>query len=150
MSAPTGCPLPLSWRVAPIGRAIDDAAATALDFAVEGAALRPLSPVHVRGKRAASGDVVLTWIRRTRVSGDGWEQLDVPLGEDAEGYELDILDAPDGAVVRTLRADQPRAIYAATDQSADFGAPPNEIHLSLSQISARTGRGTARRTTIHV
>ncbi|PTW57646.1 putative tail protein [Breoghania corrubedonensis] len=142
--------LPFSWRVVPQGRAIDDETATALDFAVEGAALRPLSPVHLRGRRQASGDVVFTWIRRTRVSGDGWEQLEVPLAEEAEAYELDILDAPGGAVIRTLSLAEPRATYTAADQSADFTVLPDEIHLSLSQLSARTGRGTPQRTTIHV
>ncbi|MDJ0931836.1 hypothetical protein [Breoghania sp.] len=142
--------LPLSWRVVPTDRAIDDDAATSLQFAVDGVALRPFSPVHVRVRRETSGDVTLSWIRRTRLGGDGWEQVEVPLGEDAEAYELEILASAGGTVLRTLSLTSPEANYAAADQIADFGVLPNEISLSLTQISAHVGRGSARRATVHV
>ncbi len=71
-----------------------------------------------------SGDWAVQWVRRTRYGGDSWEGLEVPLGEDAELYRLDILDALDGAgaaqrrdVVAGIRT------YTAAMQTDDFGAP---------------------------
>ena len=55
-----------------------------------GIGLRPLAPVHLRSERDA-GDIVFTWIRRTRIDGDGWELADVPLGEEREAYEIEVI-----------------------------------------------------------
>ena len=66
----------------------------------------------------------------------------MPLGEDEERYEIDILDGP--AVKRTLTATTPAATYTAAEQTADFGAPQSSISLRLYQLSATRGRGTAR------
>ena len=49
--------------------------------AFTGVGLLPLSPVHVRGTRTG-GDLAITWMRRTRIGGDSWDAVDVPLGED--------------------------------------------------------------------
>ncbi|WP_321341775.1 glycoside hydrolase/phage tail family protein [Breoghania sp.] len=142
--------LPLHWRVVPLGRAIDDDAATALQFAVKGVKLRPYAPVHVKARREVSGDIAITWVRRTRIGGDSWEQPEVPLSEEVESYRLEILDAPGGAVLRTLTVSGPQASYAAADQTTDFGEQPDTVHLAISQISASFGPGTPRRATIHV
>ena len=106
-----------------------------------GVGLRPLSPVHVRGTRAV-GDLAITWVRRTRIGGDSWDAVEVPLGEDAERYEVDILDGAN--VVRTLTATSPTATYTAAQQTADFGAPQSSISLRIYQLSATRGRGTPR------
>ncbi len=108
-------------------------------FAGEG--LEPLSPVHVRGARS-SGDLAISWVRRTRIGGDSWDSIDVPLSEAEERYEIDILDGSD--VVRTLPATSPGATYTAAEQTADFGAPQSSVSLRLYQLSATRGRGTPR------
>ncbi len=41
------------------------------------------------------GGVTIRWIRRTRADGDSWTG-EVPLGEDSERYEVDILVRHDG------------------------------------------------------
>ncbi len=92
--------LPLNWRYGPSSRDLGDAsylAATHTLSAASGAARSV--PVHVRGTRSG-GDVTITWVRRTRIGGDTWETPEVPLGEDAERYEIDILDG--GTIKRTL------------------------------------------------
>jgi len=96
----------------------------------------------VRGNRSG-GDLNITWIRRTRAGGDGWEAQDVPLGESAEHYEIDIYDGP--AIVRTLAVESPAVIYTAAQQTADFGAPRTGIDVAVFQISPQAGRGTGRR-----
>ena len=88
--------------------------------------------MHVRGTRA-SGDLAITWVRRTRIGGDSWDAAEVPLAEDEERYEIDILDGPD--VIRTLTATTPSATYTAADQTADFGAPQSSISLRIYQLS---------------
>jgi hypothetical protein len=99
----------------------------------------------VRGRRDA-GDLHLSWIRRTRVGGDSWETVDVPLGEDTENYALDILDGD--TVVRTLTASSPAAIYTVAEQAADFGTPPPAIAVRVYQLSASYGRGSPAAATV--
>ena len=110
-------------------------------------ALRPPSPVHVTARREAAG-IRIAWMRRTRRDGDGWDAIEVPLAEDAERYEIDILDA--GGVVRTLASTQPSVLYAGAQEIADFGTPQSALALSVAQMSAVAGRGFARRVTIAV
>ena len=108
-----------NWRVGPSTRDIGDASYVAATHTFQGLGLKPLSPVHVRGQRAG-GDVTITWLRRTRIGGDSWETPEVPLGEDLESYEVDILDGDDGEA--HAPAATPTVTYTAADQIADFGA----------------------------
>ena len=52
--------------------------------------LRPLSPVHGRLTETGNG-LELTWIRRSRIGGDSWSGLDVPLGEESEFYKISVI-----------------------------------------------------------
>ncbi|WP_238120812.1 MULTISPECIES: baseplate multidomain protein megatron [unclassified Xanthobacter] len=119
---------------------VSEVTATATD-----AAFRPLSPVHVRGRRTEAG-VVLSFIRRTRMDGDSWEAVEVPLGEDAEAYRVEILS--DAAVVRTLNTATPSVIYASADELADFGAVQASLTVRVCQLSATVGAGTAATRTL--
>jgi hypothetical protein len=132
--------LAFNWKVGPASRDIGSPNYTTLAHTFAGEGLKPLSPVHVRGSRNGSGDLTLTWVRRTRTGGDSWDAIEVPLGEADERYEIDILDDID--VVRTLTATSPAAIYTAADQIIDFGSPQPSISLRIHQISATRGRGT--------
>jgi hypothetical protein len=92
--------------------------------------------------------MLLTWIRRTRIGGDSWDQTEVPLGEDSEAYEIDVLKGE--TVVRTLSAPSPQVLYSAAQQQADFGAPLQQFDIVVYQLSAAFGRGVGTRKTIHV
>jgi len=117
---------------------------------LSGRGRRPLSPVHVSGATdSGTGDVTISWVRRTRIGGDSWDQVEMPLGEDSEAYEVDILD-PAGAVLRTLTSAAPSALYTAAEQTADFGAPQAAYTVRIHQISQFYGRGTGREATIDV
>ena len=71
--------LPLTWRIGPAGRDVSDPAFDEKAVTLEGKGRRPLAPVHMRGKRDNStGDWRFSWIRRTRISGDSWDQTEVP------------------------------------------------------------------------
>jgi len=108
-----------------------------------GRGLKPLSPVHVRALRGAGGDITLTWIRRTRIGGDGWDGAEVPLGEESERYEVDILNGD--AVVRTIMSTTAACVYSAADQVVDFGSAQAALAVAVHQISPAYGRGTAKR-----
>ena len=96
--------------------------------------------------RVRAGDGVhISWIRRTRIDGDGWG-VEVPLGEQAEAYVLEILSG--GAVVRSIACTSPQALYAAADELADFGAVQTSLHVGVAQISATVGAGYAAEVTL--
>lgn len=136
---------PLQLRLVAADRDHGDIAALSLTATPAATALRPLSPVHLRAVRSASG-VEFRWIRRTRIAGDSWEVEDVPLGEASEKYQLDILDG--STVRRTLETSAPNVLYAAADEIADFGTPQSVLHVRLAQLSATVGRGIAAAATL--
>jgi hypothetical protein len=133
--------LSFAWKCGPASRDLGSPHYLDVDHTFTGEGLKPLSPVHVRGTRA-SDDLAITWTRRTRLGGDSWDATEVPLGEDEERYEIDILDGPN--VMRTLTATSPSTTYTATDQTTDFGAPQSSISLRIYQLSTTRGRGTPR------
>lgn len=137
--------LPYSWRIGPATRDIGDATYATASHTFAGLGLRPLSPVHVRAVRS-DGDVLLSWVRRTRVGGDAWESPEVPLGEDAEAYEVDVIDGD--AVKRTLTASGTSVVYSAAEQTLDFGGPQSLLDVRVYQVSASYGRGAPRVATV--
>jgi hypothetical protein len=132
--------LAFNWKCGPASRDIGNPSYLTVQHAFTGRGLVPFSPVHLRGTRSA-GDLTITWKRRTRIGGDSWDSVEVPLGEDTERYEIDILDGSD--VVRTLSATSPTAVYTAAQQTEDFGASQPAISLRICQLSTTAGRGTA-------
>ncbi|PLX39067.1 MAG: hypothetical protein C0606_00540 [Hyphomicrobiales bacterium] len=140
--------LPLIYRVGPGRRNVADQAFREISFTAGGRGLRPYSPVHIRARRdAASGDLALSWIRRTRTDGDSWEGRDVPLGESEQLYQVEILDG--GTIVRSVETDTPRATYSAAQQIADFGVLPSTITLRVAQLND-FGAGIPREVTLNV
>jgi hypothetical protein len=133
--------LPYNWRIGPASRDIGDASYVAAAHTFQGLGLKPLSPVHVRGARAG-GDVLVSWMRRTRIGGDSWEAPEVPLAEDAESYEVDVLDGE--TVLRTLVSATPAVTYTAAQQAADFGSEQPGYDIRVYQMSATYGRGSPR------
>jgi hypothetical protein len=144
--APGEVGLPLLWRFGPASRDIADRSYDAATHAFAGRGLTPLSPAHVRATRAGSGDITLSWKRRTRIGGDGWDTAEVPLAEDSERYEVDILDG--STVVRTIGTSTPDCVYTDAEQISDFGGVQSSISVAVHQMSATHGRGTAKIATV--
>ena len=140
--------LPFFYRWGPNGKAISDPSYQGAQLQFEGLGLRPLSPVQIRGTwPTVAGDIVISWRRRTRIGGDSWEQVDVPLAEDSESYEIDVFDGAD--VVRTLQTSTPQATYTLGDQTADFGGQQWSLTVAVYQMSAVFGRGAGRNATLY-
>jgi hypothetical protein len=131
-----------NWKAGPALYDIGHRSYRSYSRAFTGLGLKPLAPVHVRSERLTGGDVALRWVRRTRSGGDSWQAPEVPLGEDIEAYEVDILSAA-GAVLRTLTCAGPAVVYTAAEQLADFGALPGQLALTVQQLSGSIGRGHA-------
>ncbi len=110
-----------------------------------GASLKPYAPALVTAsKDAGTGDWTIDWVRRSRIGGAWTSGTSVPLGEDSEEYEVDILDSM-GAVVRTYSGlTSPTVTYDETDQLAD-GADVaiGDLSVAVYQISASVDRGFA-------
>ncbi len=116
---------------------------------MRGRGRRPLAPVHLKAWRGGgSDDVTLSWVRRTRLGGDGWDGSDVPLGEEREAYAVEILSG--GAVVREVAAEAAPVTYTAAQQEADFGAAVTSLDWRVSQLSASFGRGVPAAATHHL
>ena len=128
------------YRLSVEGRDHADPMAASFTATASGAALLPLSPVHLKARRETDG-IRLTWLRRTRFGGDSWELAEVPLNEDTEAYAVDILSG--STVKRTLQTTSQDALYRAVDEMADFGALQDSLRVRLCQLSGSVGRGQA-------
>jgi hypothetical protein len=130
---------PIQLRVAGSNRSHDDAMAVALTVTPGDTALRPLAPVHLQARRGSDG-VHVSWIRRGRIDADSWSG-EVPLGEESEACTLEILSGT--TVLRRIDCSVPQALYAASHEIADFGAPQPSLHLRVAQLSTAVGAGFA-------
>lgn len=111
-------------------------------FTPEGVALKPYAPWDVEGQRDGSDNLDIYATRRTRIAAE-WNDADyVPLNEDVEAYEVDIVaeGSPD-TVLRTLTGSSFPIEYTAAQQTTDFGSPQGSVRVRIYQISASVGRG---------
>jgi hypothetical protein len=132
------------YRAISVGRRFDSDASEAYTSTAVG--LRPLSGVNVRGGRQHNDHYHVSWDRRTRVDG-GWRSgVDVPLAEEIEAYEVDILNGVN--VVRTFRVSTPFIDYTGSQQTADFGSHQASISIVIYQMSSAVGRGFPRAATV--
>lgn len=69
--------------------------------------LRPLAPVHGRMK-AEGAQTYLSWIRQSRLGGENWVALEIPLGEAREFYRVQIMQA--STVLKTVETSRPEII----------------------------------------
>ncbi len=110
----------------------DTSAAAQTEIAVSALALRPPSPVMLTANRQVNGDMLITWIRRSR---DGWRWVDgveAPLAEQQELYAF-TLNPPNGAV-REVQLTTPSFLYAAAQIATDKAAGASAITVSVRQI----------------
>ena len=126
------------WLAGPAGVPFDGERFSSVTAALGVAALRPLSPVHLRVKRAGGGALVLSWIRRGRVRADGWTGEDIPLGEEAERYRVRVTSDDRAEVFET---DGPALAFTPAARGQD-------LRIEVAQLGAGFGEGDAARITI--
>jgi hypothetical protein len=135
--------LPLTWRAAPSGGPASGPAMSEATATWRGLSARPWSPAHLRARKEG-GDVVVGWIRRARLAGDGWD-AEVPLGEEREVYRVEILDG--ATVIRTEETTTPSLRYTAAQRAADLPTGPvGALSVRVAQGSALFGWGASSQT----
>jgi hypothetical protein len=145
--------IPWTWRIGPASRPVSDETYVAQSFTPGGVGLRPFSVVHVeqpwRGPRIP-GDLTIRWTRRSRaLAADSWGALEVPLAEELEGYEIEILDG--ATVKRVLSTGTTSVTYTAAQQSTDWGAllgSGETLTVRIFQLSVLVGRGAPKTVTL--
>lgn len=108
----------------------------------------PYAPYLVEATRDGSGDLTITWARRTRLGGAiDWitGPANPPLSEAFEQYNVSILDA-NGLEVRNIEVDDAETVvYTAAQSDTDFGTDldplTDTVDVVVYQISDDIGRG---------
>jgi len=128
----------------------DSTAYLGLSYYHTAQAKKPYPPVQLKATWAlgTNNDIALSWARRTRFNGDNWNSSTVPLNEDTEEYELEILNG--STVVREVTGlTSPVYTYTEAQQIADFGSFQTAlVTFRVYQISSEIGRGNAAEETI--
>ncbi|KAF0121107.1 MAG: protein transfer agent (GTA) like protein, partial [Xanthobacteraceae bacterium] len=145
--------IPWNCRIGPASRPVSDETYVAQTFTPSGVGLRPYSVAHVEQpwrKARSPGDLTIRWTRRSRaLAADSWGGLEVPLAEELEAYEVEILDG--ATVKRVLSTTTTSALYTAAQQTADWGGPlgPGDtLDICIYQLSALVGRGAPKTVTL--
>jgi hypothetical protein len=125
------------YRVGPVDRPYDDPSYLYAVTAFAGIGLRPYAPVHLRLAPQDGGDWLLRWVRRTRIDGDSWSSVEVPLGEEVEAYIVRVLAGD--TTLREVEVNAPSWAWPAADRNADIAAGADA--LAVAQLSARFGPG---------
>ncbi len=133
------------YRIGPSSLPVDDPVYVETERAFDGVGLRPYAPVHLRSLIDPVGGTAIRWIRRTRIDGNSWLGLDVPLGEAREEYLVRVFDG--GALVRETTVSQAAWTYAGVDKAADGISGPYTVEIA--QLSDRYGPGPFGRIAIN-
>ena len=133
------------YRIGSAQRGYDDPSYVHQTRAFGGVGLRPYAPCHLRATWNGA-DLALTWVRRTRIDGDSWEAVDVPLGEGSQAYLLRVIEG--GVIRREAVIALPDWVYPAALRAADGLSGPFEIQVA--QLSDTFGPGPFARIEINV
>jgi hypothetical protein len=132
--------LSLNWKVGPLGADFAGPAFASATLAGGNRARTPIAPVHLDLSRLENGDCLLSWVRRSRISGDISLSGSVPLGEESEAYLVSIAE-PGGAALRIETVSSPEWLYDAAAIAVDFGSMPDDLEFTVRQISGSVGPG---------
>jgi len=129
----------LHFKAQTLAREIDGAAP--IDIAYSGATLKPYAPARIIWATDGT-DLFGEIIRRTRVGGSWTDSGVVPLSENSEAYEVDVLDT--GTVIRTITVTGTNLFtYSGADLTADGFSPDDIPNVNVYQMSDAVGRGYA-------
>ena len=131
------------YRIGPITKSYTDPVFRHFIENVQGVGLRPYAPAHLKLCRVGD-DFKVSWIRRTRIDGDSWAGLNVPLGEDFEQYILRVTSS--GTVIREVILSDPNWTYSSEMRATD--GPTDTVEVA--QISQSFGAGLFTRKSLDV
>ena len=128
----------MSWKDITLGMGPTGADVDALS-PFTGATLKPYSVVDFEAAWS-SNDIITTWERRTRIGGAWRSSQTVPLSEDSEQYQIDVMDGVTVKRTATINSAQTWT-YTSAMQVTDFGSNQTTVTMRIYQISAAVGRG---------
>lgn len=131
----------IHYRLVPASQDIFSDIAQKGTFSPKGIGLRPYSVCHFFCDCVGGSTHAFSWTRRTRVLGDSWEGMDVPLGEDREQYLFRILTEDRTVLYQTL-SERPFFNLSLSDR-AEIGLTGPYI-ADVSQISQAFGPGPSK------
>ena len=134
------------YRIGSAGRGFEGPAVVVKVEAFDGIGLRPYPVAHLSAVETVSGDISVSWTRRTRIDGDNWQSVEVPLGEISEIYQLRIVQAE--VIVREETVSSAAYVYSTAAQVSDgiLGA----FRVDVAQVSDRFGPGPFRSVAVAV
>ena len=109
----------------------------------EGNTNKPYSPCSPYLTRLANQDLMITWQRRTRKTGQWLTRSEtVPLNQEAELYRLEILFKT--TILKQIELTTNQYVYSNDEQRSDFdGELPAKLSFRLVQISPFVGDSAA-------
>jgi hypothetical protein len=112
-------------------------------FTNTGESQKPLSPAGVAAVVTPTGNIEVSWSRRSRFSSVFLTPTGLPLGEATEAYQVDVVKLPAGTVLRTYSTAASVITYNTQQQQADGLVTGDDLRFDVYQISATVGRGRA-------
>ncbi len=95
-------------------------------------ALRPPIPAHGHIAVAANGDVALSWVRRSRVD-PGWsDEVDIPQGEGALLFDIDVIE--NQSVLASWQVPEEHFVLSATALAAVTAASLTDLSFEVRQV----------------
>ncbi len=137
--------LPLNWRIGPSGAAIKSI--TALSETCSGINGRPLTPCHLKA-RFSSGACLVSWIRRSRVNSDSWDNVEVEPDFSIEAYNVEI-HRPNGQLLRSVPVTESFLNYSDSARLGDLGSLSEPFIVAVSQLSNSSNPGPAASITVN-
>jgi len=116
-----------------MAKGVGDADGVTSGLSATGAALKPLSPVHLRLMLLPDGSAAVQWVRRSR---EGWRWLDgidAPLAEEAELYQIEISASPSAMGINGMLS-QPQYLLSAGQLADMRAAGATSLTISVRQI----------------
>ncbi|MBC2778305.1 phage tail protein [Parasphingopyxis marina] len=121
----------------------DGSAPTSVSGEVAGHSIRPPAPVHLAARRAAGGDILFRWVRRSRLGWAWTDNGDIPLGEEGERWLVTV--TPDIGAPRVLETDVASFAYSSAEQAIDGAGSATNFTLTVAQLGSLAASLPAQR-----
>ncbi len=134
----------IAFRIGPAGEPYTAASYVEFTATPSGRGLLPWSPAQLSARTdPASGDVIVSWVRRSRAPGaDTWSAVEVPLAETAEAYRLELHLGP--TLLASADVATPAWTWPAAERLAAIGPASVDLTVTVAELSAELGPGVRR------
>jgi hypothetical protein len=127
------------WKIGPAQYDLSHPAFLPLIVTSQAVGLRPFAPAHL-SVHEAGGDLVLDWVRTSRVGGEDFHAVEIPIAEVDERNRVTV--RKDGLALRVADVAGPGFVYTSAMQTED-GAQ-GTLAFGVARLSATVGYGPER------